>query len=149
MRYDNRATWQHGSNRFRFRCLRSALTHKGTGKGVFAVAAGRDCTSDKGTISSSVYAIVAAIPVGKVTTYGQIAAILGRPGAARSVVWALHSLGQSGAQLPYHRVVNQAGRLAPAHIFGDGVQRVLLENEGVTFCKDGSVVMTRHLWSGL
>jgi methylated-DNA-protein-cysteine methyltransferase-like protein len=89
--------------------------------------------------------IVARIPEGKVTTYGAIARALGNPRGARMVVWALWS-GPSGLQLPYHRVVNSKGQLAPPHIFGEGIQRQLLETEGISFRKEGSVELEKHLW---
>ena len=37
-----------------------------------------------------VWAVVAEIPPGRVTTYGDIAQYLGRRGAARTVGWALN-----------------------------------------------------------
>lgn len=45
-------------------------------------------------------------------------------------------------QLPCHRVVNKEGRTAP----GWSRQRMLLEEEGVTFKSNGHVDMSRYLW---
>ncbi|MCR4432750.1 MAG: MGMT family protein [Caldiserica bacterium] len=98
-----------------------------------------------GNFARQVLEIVARIPEGKVTTYGVIARALGNPRGARVVVWALWS-GPSGLELPYHRVVNSKGQLAPPHIFGEGVQRECLLREGVTFLPDGRVDLERHLW---
>ncbi|MCB0242366.1 MAG: MGMT family protein, partial [Anaerolineae bacterium] len=42
-----------------------------------------------------VYLVVQQIPRGKVASYGQVAAILGSPRAARTVGWALASLRES------------------------------------------------------
>ncbi len=42
----------------------------------------------------SVYDLVSEIPRGRVATYGQLAALLGRPRGARGVGWALSSLGE-------------------------------------------------------
>ena len=47
--------------------------------------------------------IVAAIPAGRVATYGQVAALAGNPRAARQVAWALRAY--AGRGLPWHRVV--------------------------------------------
>ncbi|MFZ5968104.1 MAG: MGMT family protein [Bacillota bacterium] len=92
-----------------------------------------------------VYEIAARIPEGKVATYGQIAAILGNPRAARTVGWAMGSA-PSDRCLPCHRVVNRQGCLSPPSVFGEGVQRILLESEGVTFLKNGCINMKKHLW---
>src|SRR5689334_19757381 len=71
---------------------------------------------------------VRAIPHGKVATYGDVAYAAGFPGAARQVVWALHS--SSG--LPWHRVVGSGGKLllTGEHAFE---QRMRLQAEGVQF----------------
>ncbi len=66
------------------------------------------------------------IPKGKVATYGDVARAAGYPGAARQVVWALHS----AQGLPWQRVVGAGGkiRLGGEHGFE---QRLLLQSEGV------------------
>lgn len=93
-----------------------------------------------------VYEIVAQIPAGKVASYGQIAAMLGNPRAARTVGWAMASA-PSHLRLPCHRVVNKAGRLSPDPVFGGyEVQRADLEAEGVTFRADGRIDMKACLW---
>lgn len=58
-----------------------------------------------------VYKIVKQIPLGKVSTYGQIAAKLGKPKATRAVGNALHQ-NPDPKNIPCHRVVNRQGRLA-------------------------------------
>ena len=84
-----------------------------------------------------VYAVVARIPAGKVMTYGQIALVCGRPGAARTVGYAMSA---APAGLPCHRVVNRRGDMAPGDIFcGAGAQRETLRSEGVSFLSDGRV----------
>ena len=93
-----------------------------------------------------VYAIVAKIPKGKVATYGQIAVLAGNPRGARTVGWAMHSVPPS-LGLACHRVVNREGAMAPGFVFGGaGVQRSLLEKDGVTFKDDGKIDMKKHLW---
>ncbi|MGE5653664.1 MAG: MGMT family protein [Bacillota bacterium] len=90
-------------------------------------------------------AVVAQIPRGSVATYGQIAAMVGRPRAARAVAWALHT--SSDPSLPCHRVVARTGQLAPDHVFGgQELQRQRLEEEGIAFLADGTIRMDRHLW---
>lgn len=93
----------------------------------------------------AVYEIVEKIPPRKVVTYGQIAKYLGTPRKVRTVIWALHS--GSKLNLPFHRVVNKKGAMAPHHVFGDqNYQRLLLEDEGITFKIDGCIDMEKHLW---
>lgn len=95
---------------------------------------------------SGVYKIVATIPKGCVATYGQIAAMLGNPLAARAVGDAMRRVPEH-VDIPCHRVVNRAGEMAPAYAFGGcGSQREMLEREGVVFTEKGCVDMRRHLW---
>ena len=96
-----------------------------------------------------VYQVVRRIPPGKVATYGQIARLLGRPRAARTVGWALHSL-PSGSDVPWQRVINAKGTISlDARGPGGAIQRVLLEAEGLTFDEQGRVDLDVHGWSGL
>ncbi len=93
-----------------------------------------------------VYDAVRLIPFGKVATYGQIAALIGRPRAARQVGWALHVNPEPGV-IPCHRVVNRFGHLAPAFAFGgQEVQKSLLQSEGVEVRKDLTVDLEKYLW---
>ncbi len=99
-----------------------------------------------GCFFPEVWNIVAEIPRGRVTTYGLIARVLGSPGAARTVGWAMRAA-PDGLDLPCHRVVNRRGELAPASAFGGpGVQRALLESEGVLFDDEGRIDMKQYLW---
>ncbi len=88
-----------------------------------------------------IYRIVAAIPRGKVATYGQIAFLTGCPGRSRMVGRAL-SHAPAARKLPCHRVVNHAGRTAP----GWDEQRPRLERERIRFNPNGMVDLDRHLW---
>lgn len=93
-----------------------------------------------------VWDIAGQVPRGMVTTYGAIARVLGSPGAARTVGWAMRAA-PAASGLPCHRVINASGELSPEDVFGGpGVQRSLLESEGVTFDARGRVNMRRHLW---
>jgi O-6-methylguanine DNA methyltransferase len=53
---------------------------------------------------------VRAVPRGRVTTYGDVADAVGRPGAARAVGAVLQA--GEAADAPYHRVVGAGGRVA-------------------------------------
>lgn len=95
-----------------------------------------------------VYEVVKQIPRGRVTTYGQIALLIGNPRLSRAVGFALHVNPEPGV-IPCHRVVNRMGQVAPGFAFGgEGIQRELLEAEGIEFTLDGRVNMKRHMWYG-
>ncbi len=64
---------------------------------------------------TSIYAIVARIPRGRVMTYGQIAALVGSPRAARQVGQAAH---WGPLELPWQRVVHKDGALARGYTTG-------------------------------
>ena len=86
-----------------------------------------------------IYEVVKSIPEGKVATYGQVALLAGNPRWARVVGYALHVNPEPGI-IPCHRVVNREGRVAPGFAFGgEGVQRQLLESEGIVFETDGRI----------
>ena len=95
-----------------------------------------------------IYAVVAQIPEGQVATYGQVAALAGIPRHARQVGYALHSLPDSH-DLPWQRVINSKGEVSPRSEPGwDGLQRAMLEDEGVEFDTRGRVDLRRFQWEG-
>ncbi|MGQ9547153.1 MAG: MGMT family protein [Roseiflexus sp.] len=94
-----------------------------------------------------VYAIVCRIPLGRVSTYGRIAAMTTVPRGARGVGWALYALGPAQARdVPWWRVINAAGRIS--NEYHTALQRALLEAEGVVFDARGYVDLNRYLWDG-
>jgi methylated-DNA-protein-cysteine methyltransferase-like protein len=103
---------------------------------------------DTRSFFEQVYRAVRLIPRGKVATYGQIAALLGYPRAARTVGWALHGL-QEGSDVPWHRVINARGQISLGDRDGDAIQRALLEEEGVAFDAQGRVDLGQYRWAGL
>jgi methylated-DNA-protein-cysteine methyltransferase-like protein len=97
-----------------------------------------------------VYRFVSQIPPGKVVTYGQVAALLGAPRAARAVGTALRSLPRPlSGKIPWQRVINAAGGIS---MRGDVLrveeQRWLLEGEGVEFDRQGKVDLKKYRWPG-
>lgn len=79
-----------------------------------------------------VYDLMAQVPAGTVTTYGDLAGLAGHANAAR-IVGGIAHYGPEG--LPWHRLVNRFGGLASAFPGGREMQRKLLEAEGIT-CTD-------------
>lgn len=88
--------------------------------------------------------MVRRIPYGKVAAYGDIAAFLGTPRGARGVGYALRSLPQD-SDVPWWRVLNSNGEISIRHM-GGRLQRMLLEQEGVRFNRQGRVDLSSFRW---
>ena len=71
---------------------------------------------------------LARVPYGETTTYGALAARVGRPRAARAVGTVMHR-NRIPIVLPCHRVVGASGDLV-GYAGGLGMKRTLLELEG-------------------
>lgn len=79
-----------------------------------------------------VYAVVALIPEGKVTSYGAIAKAIGAARSSRTVGYAMNNCVKLDRDLPAHRVVNRNGVLTGKHHFpGQDTMKRLLEEEGL------------------
>lgn len=90
--------------------------------------------------------IMAQVPVGRVTTYGDLAALAGHPYAARIVGGMAH---YGNPELPWHRLVNRFGGLAAGYHGGRRAQAEHLEMEGIT-CTDDIVDNFKELrWQPL
>lgn len=92
---------------------------------------------------AQVWALVERIPPGRVASYGQLALMLGRPGGARIVGWAMRACPDG---VPFQRVVRDDGSIAG----GDyaPLRRALLESEGVPMLADGRVDIAHCRWDG-
>ncbi|MBD3299702.1 MAG: DNA methyltransferase [candidate division Zixibacteria bacterium] len=88
---------------------------------------------------------VKRIPKGRVATYGMIATLAGNPRAARQVVRVLHTRSKTD-NLPWHRVINAAGKIALKPGQGFELQRALLADEGVEVSSTGRVDLKVYLW---
>jgi methylated-DNA-protein-cysteine methyltransferase-like protein len=95
----------------------------------------------------AIYAVVRAIPRGKVATYGQVAQLAGIPAGHRVVARAMRTC---PAKLPWQRVIGkkdarrgQINVLDPEHA---ALQRKLLEKEGVVFDANGFIVLGKSGW---
>jgi methylated-DNA-protein-cysteine methyltransferase-like protein len=95
----------------------------------------------------AVYRVVGVIPEGQVVTYGQVAALLGAPRAARAVGQAMKRC-PAGSRVPWHRVINARGGISlRANVSGMLTQRILLEREGVRLVRH-RVNLRRYRWRG-
>lgn len=79
--------------------------------------------------STRVLNVVRRIPPGRVATYGDVAAMAGRPRASRAVGNIMRGCGRP--DVPCHRVIAAGGRLGG---YGglEGLKRSLLAAEGVS-----------------
>lgn len=91
------------------------------------------------------YAVVRRIPRGRVATYGQVAELAGLGRAARQVGYALHALAGSTA-IPWHRVINAAGRISLPPGVGGLDQRFRLLADGVAVDERGRISLVRYQW---
>ncbi len=92
-----------------------------------------------------VYTLVKRVPVGYVTTYGEIAKAMGTKDARR-VGHALHA-NTDATTVPCHRVVFSDGRLASGYVFGGpDEQKNRLELEGITFISSNKVDLSAQLY---
>ncbi len=87
------------------------------------------------------YRALEAVPKGCVVSYGQLAALAGRPKAPRMAGKAVSSV-PSGMGLCCHRVVHSDGSL----VKGWTEQRHILTCEGVGFLPSGKVDMKKFSW---
>lgn len=88
--------------------------------------------------------VIAAIPAGSVTTYGDVARLAGSPRAARQVGGLLKRL-PADSRLPWHRIINRYGQISLQG--GDLLrQRDALEAEGIEISDDGQVDLARYRW---
>lgn len=92
-----------------------------------------------------IYLVVSQIPAGSVSSYGDIAMIVGKGCDARMVGEALAALSASRAlQIPWQRVVSRDGGISTRGL----QQRDLLEAEGVGFDAHNQIIMARYRWAG-
>lgn len=89
-----------------------------------------------------VLTLVSRIPVGRVTTYGDIARLAGRAGAARAVGNIMRRADRPG--LPYHRVIAAAGALGGYSSVS--LKRSLLAAEGLTVTPRRVVGFAKVRW---
>jgi methylated-DNA-protein-cysteine methyltransferase related protein len=99
-----------------------------------------------------VYDVVRRIPPGKVTSYGRVAQMLGRPNAARAVGYALSSLKDKEYHnvVPWQRVVNSQGRISIVNREHTAQHQAdLLRAEGVAVSEQLTIDLDQYLWEGL
>ena len=108
------------------------------------------------SFNARVYEIVRIIPTGKIMTYGAIGRLIPPPrgvdGGSYEKVrarWVGYALADCPDDIPWHRVINAAGRVSPRPGYDGMRQRILLEQEGVIFDEHGRVNLQDYLWTPL
>jgi methylated-DNA-protein-cysteine methyltransferase-like protein len=98
------------------------------------------------SLDERIWLTIAAIPRGRVATYGDVAERAGLPRGARRVAAALRKLPR-GSDIPWHRVINASGRSSlPPGPRGAGRQLARLAEEGVELGRGGRAVLARYRW---
>jgi methylated-DNA-protein-cysteine methyltransferase-like protein len=98
-------------------------------------------------IYTQIYAVVRAIPKGRVSSYGAIAAALGLKSAARLVGYAMNQAHMVVPKVPAHRVVNRIGLLTGKHHFSPPERmQQLLESEGIKIKDDQVQEFEKVFW---
>lgn len=98
-------------------------------------------------VYDAIYQLVRAVPRGRVTTYGAIAAAIGARSGARLVGYVLGHCSGVRPRVPAHRVVNSVGLLTGRHHFHPPEKmRQLLEKEGVAVSGEKVVDFQRLFW---
>jgi methylated-DNA-protein-cysteine methyltransferase-like protein len=117
--------------------------------------AGYTSPPDPQGFNALVWEIVGQIPPGKVSTYGQIAAIIPPPAGmdARSYAsfsprWVGGAMAACPEGIPWQRVINSQGKISLRRGSGSQRQRQLLEAEGVEFNERERVNLKRFGWNG-
>lgn len=94
--------------------------------------------ADRAEFQQLVYQVVRAIPMGRVMSYSAIGALIPPPagtsqyGFARiRARWVGYALSDCPDDVPWHRVVNAAGKISPRHGLGPRLQLQLLSDEQV------------------
>lgn len=82
----------------------------------------------KTDFQAKVLSVVRRIPRGRVATYGDVAALAGKPRAARAVGNIMKSCGRT--DVPCHRVIAAGGRLG-GYGGNEVLKRAMLQAEGV------------------
>lgn len=95
---------------------------------------------------AAVHDVVRRIPPGRVMTYGQISTYLSARISPAAVGWAMNVCPEG---VPWQRVVNASGGCSTERRpdMPPGLQRALLEQEGVEFGANDTLDLERYRWA--
>lgn len=104
-------------------------------------------TDNKESIYDVIYDVVRAIPKGRVSSYGAVAAAIGVKSGARMVGYAMNACQNAQPKVPAHRVVNRNGLLTGKHHFSPPEKmEQLLKKEGVKVVDDKVLDFDKLFW---
>jgi len=110
----------------------------------------KQAAKNKDDIYEAIFDVVRAVPKGRVTTYGAVAAAIGVASGARMVGYAMNNCVNAKPKVPAHRVVNSIGLLTGKHHFHPPAQmQERLEKEGVKISNDKVTDFERLFWDPL
>ncbi|NVJ98538.1 MAG: MGMT family protein [Alphaproteobacteria bacterium] len=92
----------------------------------------------------AIWDLVREIPKGQVASYGMVASLLA--GVTPRIVGFAMSATPAGEGIPWHRVINSAGKISERD--GATRQRDRLLDEGISFKTNGAVDWLVHRWQG-
>ncbi|WP_262693207.1 MGMT family protein [Kordiimonas aquimaris] len=92
----------------------------------------------------AIYTLVKEIPCGEVASYKMVSSLV--KGSTARIVGSAMAAVPSDAGVPWHRVINSAGKISVRE--GSQRQRDRLDAEGVAFTKGGKVDWKNHRWNG-
>lgn len=96
-------------------------------------------------LKGRIYEVVQQIPIGRVSTYGDVAAMVGGGIDAWTIGQALNKIPKDDeAAVPWQRVINAQGGISTRGL----LQRKLLEDEGIAFDSKDRVDLRQFRWSG-
>jgi methylated-DNA-[protein]-cysteine S-methyltransferase len=87
--------------------------------------------------------LISKIPKGRVTTYGEVARVLGNPKACRAVGNAL-ARNPRPVEIPCHRVVRSDGKIG-GYVLGRRRKAKLLVDEGIEI-RGGKVNLKKYMF---
>jgi methylated-DNA-protein-cysteine methyltransferase-like protein len=104
-----------------------------------------DIEGERLGVRERLLALVRRIPPGRVMTYGQISQVMDSRLSPRAVGWMLHRCPED---VPWQRVVNASGGCSTERLpdLPAGLQRSLLEAEGVAFRDNGTLDLDVYRW---
>lgn len=104
----------------------------------------------KDSVYDAIYDVVRAVPKGRVTSYGAVAAAIGVKSGARVVGYAMNLCTNVKPKVPAHRVLNRNGMLTGKHHFSPPEKmQQLLEKEGIKVEDDTVVDFKKLFWDPL
>lgn len=106
---------------------------------------GMQVNAQQQSLFPRIYEVVKQVPRGQVTTYGDVATIVGTGCDARLAGYAMANCPDD---VPWQRVINAQGKISLRGSDGAAKQRLRLEAEGIVFDPRGRIDLPKYRWAG-